>query len=420
MKKLHKLFPPHLSQLVFMDKKGENLIKINSIDYDLFIWLIYNVHKKYDKNKSLSYDFEYTDIKKTFKKTMNTKVIRESLKRIGKLLIISNYLQSYGDKEIIVTKPFEIEIITADNGISYGFNVKTTNEFMNWFNNPTPKVDVNYDIIYNLKPTMSKLLYLFLRDAYGGYENCERYRNVAIDKLRHMMNVSNPNTTNSNFITQLKKSIKSINKNSDLTVKANVKKKKNLRTGLSEIIEVKFTMKWDKNKEFELRLKEKKAKKTPESIDSNISDTETDDIEVECTFEDYLSEKVEDEYEFSISNGTLVKNEKSYKHGIRKKLLEDGIESEYEFLIVIENEKSLLRESVIDKNQPYMLIYKDGENPYNSCYINNECQFITMSNKKKMTNTISESLEFIEENRMKLHFDILKCDYSDKYQIGRL
>ena len=407
--KLHKLFPPHLAQLVFLNTDGV-ILNINSIDYDLLLWLIYNTHKAYFKSSSLVNDFTYTDIKKSFNKSMNTDKIKESLKKIGEIQIMSNYLQSYGDKEIIVTKPFEIETITAENGISYGFSIETTNKFMNWFNNPTPKVDVNYDIIYNLKPTMSKLLYLFLRDAYGKYQNCERYRNVDIDKLRHMMNVSNHNTTNSNFITQLKKSINIINKKSDLTVKANVINKKNLRTGKSEIIEVRFTIVWNKDKEFELRLQERKTKKSTEKIELNVDISK----EEEYTFEYHLSQKVENEYETNISNGVKVKNIKAYKNGIRKKLLEDGIESEYEFLIVIENEKSLLRESVIDKNQPYMIIYKDSENPYNNCYINNECQFVTLLSGQKVTNSISESLEFIEENRMKLHFDIFRCDYSDK------
>ena len=414
MKKLHKLFPPHLSQLVFMDTDGENLTKINSIDYDLFIWLIYNTHKKHKDDKSLIYDFEYIDIKKTFKKTMNTKVIRESLERIGKLLIISNYLQSYGNKEIIVTKPFEIEIVPTDKNISYGFNVKTTDEFMKWFDNPKPKVDVNYDIIYNLKPTMSKLLYLFLRDSYGGYTDTTRYRNVDIHRLRHMMNVYNEKTTNSNFITELKKSVETINKYSDLTVKFKVDKKRNLRSGISEITGVKFTIEWDENKLFEMRLKDRKSKK----IDETKPDEVIINVETECSFEDYLTNLVEEEYEEQISNGIVIQNPNGYKNGIRKNLIKGGIEEEFKFIMMIETEKNILRKKITD-NQPYKIIFKDDDNLYENYYINDNCLFVKSHDNTLVTKTINESIEFIHDNRMELYFDTVRCTESYK-NVGRM
>jgi len=48
--KMIKHFPPHLSQLVFLNLDGE-IEKINGLDYDLFIWLIYKTHKHYTTQK---------------------------------------------------------------------------------------------------------------------------------------------------------------------------------------------------------------------------------------------------------------------------------------------------------------------------------------------------------------------------------
>ena len=416
--KLHKHFPPYLAQLVFMNKDGI-IKKITSLDYDLFLWLIYNTHKQYSKDSSLYFEFTYKDVKDSFSKSMNTDKIKSSLKKLGELTLYCNILQSYADKEKIRIKPFEIEIITATNNISYGFSVKTSQEFMEWFNNPSPKVDVNYDIIYNLKPTMSKLLYLFLRDSYGGYTNTKRYRNVDIHRLRHMMNVYNEKTTNSNFITELKKSVKTINQYSDLTVKFKVDKKRNLRSGVSEITGVKFTIEWDENKLFEMRLKDRKLEKESNSIDETKCDEVSPDIVSEYSFEDFLTNRIEEEYEINLSYGVEIKKSvESYKNGIRRKLLKDGIKSIFEFLCIIEDEKEILRESIKD-TQPYMIVFKNGENPYENYYVNNDCLFVKRYDDTIVTQTVDESIEFIDENRMKLHFDIVRCDSSNKYNKGR-
>ena len=123
--KMKKLFPPHLSQLVFLNEDNE-IEKINSLDYDIFIWLIYQTDKKFDETKDTYVEFEYSKIKESIKSNPNTKSIKSSLEKLDRLQIWSNYLLSYGDKEIIKMKPFHIEIVTSDNGKSYGFGVKTS------------------------------------------------------------------------------------------------------------------------------------------------------------------------------------------------------------------------------------------------------------------------------------------------------
>lgn len=406
--KLHKHFPPHLAQLVFLNKDGE-IKKINSIDYDLFIWLIYNTHKKYKDDKTLVYEFEYKDIKKSFKKSMNVDKIKESLNKIGEIQILSNYLQSYGDKEIILTKPFEIEIIHAvDSNISYGFSVETTDKFMQWFNNPKPKVDVNYNIIYNLKPTMSKLLYLFLRDAYGAYKETKRYRNVDIYKLRHMMNVSNELTTNSNFITQFKKAIDTINEDSNITVEYEVIKKRNLRSGATEVLSVKFSIELDEMKLLKKRVD--KSKNTTDMTD-DVAETKVDE------FEKYIKDKVS----VIVNNRSDIKNIDSYSKKTTQNLLKDeSVKMEYEFYKLLENEKLKVKSSLTN-TQPYMIVLKDSEKLQEIYYLNNSYQFIKMITNETITDNITQSIEFYDEKMADCYYwDIFKCDYTDKYKVSRI
>lgn len=408
--KLHKHFPPYLSQSAFLNIDGY-IENINSLDYDLFLWLIYNTHKKYRDDKSLTYEFEYSEIKKSFSKQLNTQKIKESLQKLGKIQILSNLLKSYEDKEEIFIKPFEIEIITTDKNISYGFEVTTTNDFMESFNNPIPKVDVNYNIIYNLKPTMSKLLYLFLRDSNGKYKNTKRYRNVDIQRLRYMMNVVNEDTTNSNFITQLKKCIKNINEYSDIDVGFTVDKKRNLRSGISEIKNIKFTIELNTDKIYKTNTKKSQ---THQQLTQKTTDTVSENY-----FEKYLQQRINEEYDKSLSNGVDIKNPTSYKNGIKNKLIDDGIENQFELLQILETQKNRFRDS-LPSNQPYQIILKDKDNPYNNCYINNDFKWVTIFDNEIVTKTIDESIEFIETNENILEFDILKCDYSDKFKVGRI
>ena len=193
-------------------------------------------------------------------------------------------------------------------------------------------------------------------------------------------------------------------------------KKRNLRKGISEIQKVKFTIEWDENKLFTKRLQNRKSSDTiNENNLSDEVDTETD----EYTFDDYLEECVEEEYSKQISNGIKIENPKGYKNGIRKNLLNNGIKDTYNFLCFIETEKNNLRESIKD-NQSYMIVFKDEENLMKNYYINNDCLFVKCYDDSIVTKTINESLEFIENNRFNLYFDIQRCNYSDKYNRGRL
>jgi len=407
--KMKKLFPPHLSQLVFLNSENE-IERINSIDYDLFIWLIYQTHKIYNHTKDTYVEFEYSKVRDSLSSHPNTKSLQTSLEKLDGLQIWSNYLKSYRDKEIIKITPFHIEIISSDNGKSYGFGVKTSKSFLKWFDNPTPNVEVNYNIIYNLK-RMSKLLYMFLRDSLGVYES--KNRNVKIDKLKHMMNVSRVDTSNSNFITQLKKSIKDVNENSDIEVTHKVLKKKNLKSGKSEIISIKFSIQKDEDKLLKKRCSDTKSILKTDTPNEIPNDT----VSVDFTFEDYLHNRVEEEFEKSYHSG--VRNSKNFKIGIKKNLINDGIKEEFEIVKLLSTEKEKLKSQITD-NQPYMVVISNIDDEYEKFYINNEFKLISMLDNSVVIDSKEEILEFIDGMFGNYYFDIQRCDYNSKYDVVRI
>lgn len=437
MKKLHKCLPSELAQMVFIDKDFETdeierfvtnsddkksiVTKLNGTDYDLFLWLIYHTHKQYNHDGSTSFEFTYSDVKNILS-NMDTTAIKKSLKKINDIQILSNYLQSYGAKEVLLVKPFEIEIIESDKiindkNISYGFTVTTSKEFIQWFNNPTPNVDVNYKIIYNLN-RMAKLLYVLLRDAYGGYHNAKnRYRNIDIKRLRHLMNVYNPKVSNSSFMVEIKKAIKEINEYSDLTISnPTSKKKKDIHKGTSEILSIHFTIVWDKNKNY-TKSKKTKDKNTSDKPGKEPQIKSADSLSPKQTLEDYINTRVEKEFEKSKHGG--IKNIGAYKGKIKKDLIANGINFEYELVSRLNDEKEKLKASVPNDGQPYMIVFKDDTNPHNNFYINNEYKFVNSSLVETVTNSAEESLIFIDDYEFELYFDKQMCDESDKFRVSR-
>lgn len=423
--KMIKHFPPHFAQLVFLNLDGE-IERINGLDYDLFIWLIYRTHKHYSKTKDTFVEFEYMDIRESLPSKPNTKSIQSSLKKINEIQLLSNYLNSYENKEaILTTTPFKINIKPSDNGKSYGFSVASSKNFLQRFDNPTPKVSVNYIIIYKLNK-MSKLLYLFLKDALGVYKN--KNRKVDIEKLRHLMNISNDDTSHSNFITQLKKSTKNINEFSDIDVGYKVIKKRDLRSGKSEIEAVKFTISKNELKQEDdneiIDTKSIENKLIIESINrvETQNSTNIETIVPTKTFDDYVNDKVEKEYQKEMKKGTVIKTTpKVFKNGIRKNLLVDteNMKAEFELVSYLDSIKYDLKEKITD-NQPYMLIYTDGNNPFKTFYFNNNYQFLNNVTNDEVTYSINETIAFINKNQNLLYFDIQRCSYESKYDAGRL
>lgn len=403
---MKKHFPPYLSQMAFTDSEGY-FKKITALDYNLFLYLIYQTHKEYSLNDTIHIELEYSKISESINSKPNTDSIKKSFEKIGSLQLLSNYLNSYENKErIIINQPFKIELIQSDNRKSYGCAIKTSKRFLKIFDNPSPKVEVDYTIIYNLKNKISKLLYLFLRDALGVYKI--KTRNVDIEKLMDMMNTNKLCTSKPNFLTQLKKSLKDINANSNIKVDYKSIKKRNLKSGVSENISLKFTIKQN---------------------EMNVtSNNNTANLAVDSNFEEYLDELVRKSYEDAISSGVQIKTtDEQYKSGIRKKLLKDeqSLGEKLNLIQYLEQKKSFFREKITD-NQPYMLILTD-ENLKHTSYINNDYQLVNFYENKNITQSLFETKEYIKKNEYtkenefgRFKFKIQRCSYDGKYDAGRI
>lgn len=404
---MKKHFPPYLSQMAFTDSEGY-FEKITVLDYNLFLYLIYKTHKEYSLNDTTYIELEYSKISESIISKPNTGSIKKSLGKIGSLQLVSNYLNSYENKQrIIFNQPFKIELIQSKNGKSYGCAIKTSKRFLKIFDKPTPKVEVDYTIIYNLKNKTSKLLYLFLKDALGIYKI--KTRNIDIEEFMDIMNTDRLNIDKPNFLTQLKKSVKDINKNSNISVDYKVRKERNFESGAYENKSLKFTI----------------EKNNTKVIPNNNN---TANMAVKSNFDEYLDELVEKGYEDAISSGVKIKTTTEiYKSGIRKKLLKDeeSLKAEFNLIQYLEQEKDFHREKITD-NQPYMLTFTD-ENPEHILYINNEYQLVNMHHNKIITNSALETKEYIKENEYTKDnnlgtfvFEIQRCDYTSKYDVARI
>lgn len=404
---MKKHFPSYLSQMAFTDSEGY-FEKITVLDYNLFLYLIYKTHKEYSLNDTTYIELEYSKISESIISKPNTGSIKKSLEKIGSLQLVSNYLNSYENKQrIIFNQPFKIELIQSKNGKSYGCAIKTSKRFLKIFDKPTPKVEVDYTIIYNLKNKTSKLLYLFLKDALGIYKI--KTRNIDIEEFMDIMNTDRLNIDKPNFLTQLKKSVKDINKNSNISVDYKVKKERNFESGAYENKSLKFTI----------------EKNNTKVIPNNSN---TANMTVKSNFDEYLDELVEKGYEDAISSGVKIKTTTEiYKSGIRKKLLKDeeSLKAEFNLIQYLEQEKDFHREKITD-NQPYMLTFTD-ENPEHILYINNEYQLVNMHHNKIITNSALETKEYIKENEYTKDnnlgtfvFEIQRCDYTSKYDVARI
>ena len=408
-----KHFPSHLSQLVFMDTDSY-MEKISGLDYNLYLWLIYQTTKDFNDTDKLYQTYLYTDIKDSFSKKMNTQSIKDSLMKLCNVTLISNYLNSYGDKQHIKIKPFEIEIIKNDKDKSFGFSVTTNEDFIHWFDNPKPLVKVNYQIMTNIKSSMDKLLYLFLKDANGIYKNIDRIRIVDVEKLRLLLNITNSNMSHTNFLTQLKKSIKTISKLSDIDVKLKINKELNPKSGNVEIQSIKFTINYNPNK---IILTQSRAFTVP--TQNTIQTVDTESQSEILTFDDFIDIKVED----IVSKRSDIQNLNGFKNGIKKRLLDkDEVnisESEYSLFVELQTQKNNLK-SKITNNQPHMIVLRDSEETTKEVYyINDKFELVNIFDVRDETTTqsIYDTKNEYEEKRIDgFYWDIMKCDNSEKFK----
>jgi len=398
-----------------MNKDGY-MEKMNGLDYNLYLWLVYHTTKDFNKDDSkVTQTYLYTEIKDSFSKKINTQSIKDSLIQLGEITLISNYLCSYGDKEKIFMKPFDIKIIKNEKNKSFGFSITTNEEFIHWFDNPKPLVKVNYQIMTNIKKGKDKLLYLFLKDANGVYRDKDRVRIVKIEDLRHLLNVVNSDMTHTNFLIQLKKSIKTITKLSEIDVKIKVNKKLNPKSGNVEIESVRFTVKYPTNKVIFTNKRVSESKPIESSNENNTDTVSQSEIP---TFDEFIDKKVED----IVSKRSDIKNLNSFKNGTKKRLLSDEeidtVESEYKLFSEIEVEKNNFRGTITD-SQPYMIVLRDTEETTKEVYtINEKFEMVNVLTNEIITKTIYETINEYEEKRVDgFYWNIVKCHNTNKYKL---
>jgi len=413
--KYTKNFPNWLAQAVFM-RDGE-IEGLNGLDYDLFLWLIYHTHKHYFTTKQLSTEFLYTDIKESFDKSLNTDSIKKSLVKLNGMSVMMNCLKSYGDKKIKEATPFRIKLLVDEEvNKSHGFTVTTNEAFMKSFDNPNPKVTLDYRNTTNVKSVSSKLLYVLLRDAYGKYKDVERNRYIDIYDLKELLNVVNEATTNSQFLVNLKKTVKSINSNTDIYIKVKTMMKLQ-RNGKKEMEKIKFTISL---KSLPALVTQKKNSKDTLSVEKPIEEmaeaVEIDAVVETDLFEDFLDSKVKEIVKNRHDIKSIEAFSKSTKNNLRVK---EDVLSEYSFYQMLDDEKKKLKLK-IPNNQPHIVILTNG-NPYCSCYVNEKYQFVNIIDVKIQTTNVNETIEFFENKMVDgYYWDILQSDQSDKYNVARI
>ncbi|HQS67733.1 MAG TPA: hypothetical protein PLM93_11170 [Sulfuricurvum sp.] len=410
-----KNFPNWLAQSVFI--KNGDIEVLNGLDYDLFLWLIYNTHHHYFKTKKLSTEFLYTDIKESFEKSLNTDSIKKSLVKLNGMSVMMNCLKSYGDKKIKEATPFRIKLLVDEEvNKSHGFTVTTNEAFMKSFDNPNPKVTLDYNNTTNVKSVSSKLLYLLLRDAYGKYKDVKRNRIIDIYDLKELLNEINEETTNSQFVVKLKKYVKSINSNTDIYVTFQ-KMMKLHHNGKKEMEKIKFTISL---KSLPVLVTQKKNSKDTLSVEKPIEEmaetVDADTVIETDPFEEFLDSKVKE----IVKNRHDIKNIEAFSKSTKNNLrVKEDVLSEYSFYQMMDDEKKKLKPK-IQNNQPHIVILTNG-NPYCSCYVNEKYQFVNIIDIKIQTSNVNETIEFFENKMVDgYYWDILQSDQSDKFNVARI
>lgn len=322
-----KHFPSTIAQTMFVDSKL-NKIKMNNIDLEVFYSLLYISSKNASKPM---FQISHIELKDFMGANNNTTTIKASLEKLSELHIVHNCLCSYGDKEPIKTKPFTIDFTLADNGKSYGVKIKSDQDFIKSFDNPTPFVSVDYDELFSLNK-MSKLVYILLKDALGNHKNKNRI--IPLTDLRELLNVD-VDTANKTFISQLKKSLEDIKLHTSMNIKFDTILKMNINRGQKEITEIKFFVNGTDKQPKQKVQKTKINKPQKESVQVDQYEEESNDVvednTPEINVEDKIKEEVEKRYKKAVKDGIVIDNPPSYKKGIEKGVRSEGLE--YKMLI---------------------------------------------------------------------------------------
>lgn len=434
-----KNFPPEFAQCVL--KKNNTVASINGLDYDLILWLNYHCSYEWDMNKSLTSLFLYTDIKKDFKKSLNTNSVQTSLAKIDGMEFEMNYLESYGSKTKQSYVPFVITIlIDAVAKKSYGFEVTVDKTYISLFTKPSPKVTLEYSNTTILTQPTYKKLYLLLRDALG--KNTSTTRIIYIDDLRSLLNIGVSSMSNTKVVNTIKKAIKAMTDNTNVQATCIVEKKLT-KNGSKEINKVRFRL-------YKQAIPQKTIKgtqivqvapvvnptppvaQTPVSNQpastSQTNDKETEEVvsssdieqvydeasEINRLYEEFVDMKVD----LLASKRSNIGDSKSWKKGTKENLMDDKKTiDEFDVVYELYCQKNKLRDNLPPDDNQYMIALVDSTNTNIRYFVNDKYQIIDLH-----LNIVVDKVEnvydfFLERYNEMFYWDIMSCSNLNTFKL---
>ena len=340
MKRLCMNIPTYMCHMAFVDDKRK-LFTVKGSDIDLFWVLVkltssryYNKNKDKDADeiKATGFNIELKEIKSYL--TSNSE-LKETFDNLNGLNIKTNLLNSYGDEKIKWYQPFEFDFIYDNYDELQSIDVSVEEDFIKEFNNPKQPFTLSFEYLKSLINPQAKLLYMILADRVSGSKS--ESRNLDEDIFMKM-----------------------INEKSKYTIKDAETKIRKLNKAIAEKTNVKFTVKYDTDRQkigndwindpkyrFEIirhkpkvRCKkieynnEKFVDETADKSDKNIDNKKSTDCnhakvnKLEEQFGEAITEEANQRMENEKSKGTNIKNEKAYLRTTCASIIEENKEIE--------------------------------------------------------------------------------------------
>jgi len=362
MKYMCMNIPTFMCHLAFVDDKRK-VVELKGSDIDLF-WVLVkltssryynkNKNKSEDEVKATGFNYERKDIMAHL--GTNPK-IKDAFNKLNGLHIITNLLNSYGNKKIKVYQPFEFDFSYDNFGELQSIDVSIDEDFIKEFNKPKQPFTLSFDYLKKLKSPQAKLLYMILADRVSDYKT----QNMPYDEDIFM---------------------KMLNKKDKYTIKDAEKEIKKLNKAISEKTNIKFTVKYDTDRQKigkdwlmfpkyrfaitrtkpQVRCKKieyNNEKFLDETVDNILKDkeviSETKPTKSKQQFDETITEEAQKRINLKKAKGMKFDNEASYLYTVCKDI-EDTEKDEAE-KIKVEEEQS---EAKLELDKIDIVNYRDA------------------------------------------------------------
>lgn len=414
-----KNMPVWLANTIFIktDKNDKReIVELSRTQIDIFFLLIFETSKSYDHDKNipkkLIYSYEKPLIEETLDRDVST--LKEDMKKISGLEIVTNIFESYGDNSSRKYKPFSIKEVKNSKGIINYF-ITVQENFIKQFTHPNPKFTLDYQYLTNLINPQAKLLYILLFNQLGKVNiGTKKGRNIEVEMLLLMLN-KNPDKKNAQLQRDINKYIKSINEHTDIEVELN---KDITDTDIDEngkmIEKVKKSFTITRIKDYPKYIKVSKGgtkttkldefrgqaeillaeRKKDEYLNNKYGTINNDEAWLKKTIKD-LSEKEQKKQAEQDEAEALKKAELKKIEEAKKAELE---ESKRLIDKILEDEKNKLRNKLDDKKGVPLIAFQmynilDEEDMY--FYINQDYQFINQDVETAKCNDANETYKYL-------------------------